>query len=335
MPPILGLLLVASLFQKAASWGPFSHAAFGSLYLESNTDAIIKDTLRGTRSGDFSLPEAVFVTANAFPDAFKKTRNWMHSFDYAGFQLEQAAIWNEESRPVSFWNTSLEFVHEDVVKAFSCGYMLHLMEDYVGHHGYLNPNHDHAMEFNIDTLLYLLHQKDPPPWQYRRGGMNSIVSHPEMLQTLARFISETSQQYANWKGNITDNGLSVEQVARCVRRFSRLIQLESYALVANSKTYQTEMIREDACHATTFHGANATLQRAIQWTEESLFVFETNLFPFQRPTNNDSAIWKETNKILQAGALAREWVDDMYNANGGTICASSLTLQSPIHDGSS
>ena len=221
------VLLWSTALGGVRGWGPYTHAGCGTLYYQNHTTThkstagTTKKILRGSQQTEASIInntasnrimlEAVFVTANSFPDAFKYTRDWMHTFEYAAFQVERAAVWSYNQNNVhtnktavdgqdddaSFlgWNSSMEFIHTDVTKAFSYGYLLHLLEDYVGHHtgGYLNPKKDHRLEFDVDTLFYLNHKDDTPPWFYRDNGMAIIQSNDDVRREIVSFVSDTSQ----------------------------------------------------------------------------------------------------------------------------------------------
>ncbi|CAB9500895.1 expressed unknown protein [Seminavis robusta] len=333
---LTGLLLL----EHTWGWGPYTHAGFGSLFYASYAaNHACNGSLRGdsTRRSQShheqptaaasSVLEGVFVTSNFFPDAFKLDRSWMHSFEFAAFQLERAAALDTNATSTSpadyhhskSWSTGLEFIRTDSIKAFSYGYMMHLVEDFVGHHegGYLNPKHDHPLEFHVDTLFYEDHSHDPSPWQYRNKGMEIIEENQHVKQQLVKFVSETSQQYAKQFPNM--EGLSMKEVDRCIQRFSSALHMETFAMVANSKTYKGGITRYDVCHAKTFLAANATLTRAIRWVEEAMGVFEHNLFPFHG--------FAATNKILVATNAIRRWVEATFAQHNGTICKGRTALR--------
>ena len=82
-----GFFLLVVLVEQANGWGPYMHAAFGSLKLETEASSVAPSSFR-RRYGQngTGILQAVFVTANAFPDAFKATRDWMHTVEFAAFQ---------------------------------------------------------------------------------------------------------------------------------------------------------------------------------------------------------------------------------------------------------
>lgn len=364
---------VCIIIECVDGWGPYTHAGCGSIYYQkralsssdNGSNAYNKKKLRGlsvstkkdkiARATDVTtynsdILEAVFVTANTFPDAFKYTRDWMHTLEYAAFQVERATVWSQNQKgstgtaniiidddPRMVWNNSVEFIQTDIITAFSYGYLLHLMEDYVGHHkgGYLTPKKDHQLELDVDTLVYLQHEDDGPPWYYRDAGMATIQSNQQLRHEIALFVSDTSQLYASndWKqmhhsNNITamilvadkhETGITTKEIEDCIQRFTKLVRLESVAMQANSKIYQAGMVRYDVCDAPTFTVANATLQKALEWTERSLDILEEALFPFSRSSRENST----GNKVLDASELALAWIDQAFELNGGSICGNA------------
>lgn len=324
-------LLVILFFQEAQCWGPYTHAAFGSLYVHSRDS--LPAFLHGRHASSNDTLEAVFVTANAFPDAFKEERSWMHSFDYAAFQLEQSALWSGSGK--SSWTNSIDFIQSDAIKAYSYGYMMHLLEDYVGHHnqGYLNPKKDHLLELDVDTLFYLVHQKDYPPWQYRDRRMLTIFDNKQAKEEIVSFVADISQHYAelnidmlrNFNGAYShrgEGGLSKKQVERCINQFSRLLRMESFAMRANTRTYKSGMVQYDVCHAKSFVSANATLNTAMEWTKEALNVFQQHIFPYpQKSISGES-------KVQQAIKLAQDWVERAFKSHGGSVCSTMKAVRS-------
>jgi hypothetical protein len=309
-------LLIGLFLDFAHSWGPYTHAGFGSLFYASrhHDSSTVPDLLL----------EGVFITANFFPDAFKRVRDWMHSFEYATFQLEEAATWEHNS--TFCWNNSIDFSNTPI-RAFSYGYMLHMIQDFVGHYngGYLNPKADHPLEWQVDTLFYTLHKSDASPWYYRKNGMTIIEQNPQVRQQLMTFISATSQQFAKQKlpqkGPNYDNrgGLSEKQVGQSIRHITTLVYMEQFAIMANEMAYQAGMVRYDACNATNFDHANNTLHRAMDWVKKALNVFEDTLFPYHTQGHS-------SNMILQASQAAQQWVKDTFAGHGGTICQGAMTI---------
>jgi hypothetical protein len=312
-------LLLGLVVDFTQSWGPYTHAGFGSQFSASHHHD-------SSTVGDLLL-EGVFVTANFYPDAFKRARHWMHSFTYAAFQLEEAALWNRNSTEnVNHWNNSLDFCRT-TIRAFSYGYMLHMIQDFVGHYkgGYLNPQADHPLEWEVDTLVYTLHKNDASPWHYRNNGMEVIEENAQVRPQLVNFISATSQQFAKLilvqNGPYPDHrgGLSKKQVGQWIRFFTSVVQMEHFSIVANEKAYQTGMVHYDACNATKFDDANATLHRAMDWVKEALNVFEDNLFPYHAQGHS-------SNTVLQASQAAQQWVNDTFAGHGGTICQRAMAV---------
>lgn len=345
--------LIGAWIEGVHGWGPYTHAGFGTLYYkrcieaDNGSNAFQSNGANNTTAVNRNLTlEAVFVTANSFPDAFKYERKWMHTLEYAAFQVERAFFWSSHRPDRSNlnnrtgWNKSLDFILTDTIKAFSYGYLLHLLEDYVGHHtgGYLNPKKDHRLEFDVDTFLYWKHKDDAPPWFYRNNGdkgMSIIQSDDQVRQEIADFVFATSQTYYDfWMGNKTGTvnefrkesklsekserqGLSTKDVKDCIRRFTRITsKVESIAMKANFKTFRAGMIKCDICNAQTFQAANTTLQTAMAWAEESLAKFEEKLFPFY-PSSKGNSI---DGKVLGACHFVIAWIDQRYKQNGGTIC---------------
>jgi hypothetical protein len=317
-------LVLGLVVNFTQSWGPYTHAGFGSLFYASHHHD-------GSNTGADWLVEGVFVTANFYPDVFKKARDWMHSFEYAAFQLEEAALWKNHNNTegiICHWNNSMDFFSHNPIRAFSYGYMMHMIQDFVGHYkgGYLNPQADHPMELEVDTLLYILHENEASPWHYRKNGMAVIEQNLPIRQQLVNFIAVTSQKFAKQilaqnDPNADDyrDGLSEEQVGHWIRYFTSVVLMEHFVIIANAKAYQTGMIRYDACHATKFDDANATLHRAMVWVNEALNVFEDNLFPYDAQDHS-------SNMVLQASQVAQQWVNDTFAGHGGTICQGAPSL---------
>jgi len=386
--PLLWVCMVPFLVSLVSGWGPYSHAAFGSLYFmdlsslhcccqPSSLCTTSKRLLR-TVGGRFDngetkqkplrrhchkesssslLLEAIFVSANSFPDAFKYTYPWMHSFEFAAFQLERAALWTIQNKTISqmvvvdddddkssttttkklssrlrnFWNNSLDFILTDAIKAYSYGYMQHLFQDYVGHHenSYLNPQKDHLLELDVDTLFYVLHKNDPAPWFYHDNGLATLEQHQDILQQIASFVSETTHQFLpnstvddshdTDKGSGT-NGLSIKEADHCIRRFMSLIKMEKIAMLSNSKIYQQGMVHWDVCHAKSFEDANATLRTAMDWTEKAMAVFAEQLFPWTAIDVQPLQVPVGIGKPAKAGAVARTWIEETFENHRGSIC---------------
>lgn len=323
-------------------WGEYTHAGFGTLHLlsllEKVSESFPMDSSLLLRQQRQVPLEAVFVTANAFPDAFKFTRDWMHSLEYAAFQVEAAARWSlnntvntlqqrQEQRTSLLWTSSYDFLQTDAMKAFSYGYLLHLIEDYVGHHdhSYLNPQKDHLLEFDVDTLFYQMHKSDAAPWYYKDDGIAIMLErNATLLDQIATFISKTSSDYAKID-NIT-SGLTKKQILVNLHRFLTVVKMEKAGLILNKRTYRHGMVAYDVCHAKTFNQANGTLQRAIAWTEECIQMLEKSLFPYtidseqyaRNKVHNDKH--KTRNTVLAASRKAVSWIDKRFQRNGGTIC---------------
>ena len=352
--------LSGACIEGVHGWGPYTHAGFGTLYYQRCAEAsdnctnVFNNNGANLTAGNRNLTlEAVFVTANSFPDAFKYKRKWMHTLEYAAFQVERAALW-KIYRPFrssldnrTGWNNSLDFILTDAIKAFSYGYLLHLLEDYVGHHngGYLNPEKDHRLEFDVDTFFYWQHKNDAPPWFYRNNdgmGMSIIQSNGQVRQEIADFVSDTSQKYydfwiANKNGTVSEfrkesnlletrehKGLSTKDVKDCILHFTRITSdVESIAMKANFKTFREGMIKYDICNAQTFQAASAALQTVMAWTEESLAKLEDKLFPLDPLSKGNSV----TGTALEACDFVLAWIDQRYKQNGGTICSGTTAQQ--------
>ena len=327
---VLSLVASLLLFPDVLCWGPYTHAGFGSLYYESHQNLTLHQR--------DSIQEAVFVTSHAYPDAFKFSRDWMHSIEYASFQMEAAALWKKTTMKnnndtTSSWITSMEFILADIIKAFSFGYLLHLLEDYVGHHqhGYLNPEKDHPLEFDIDTLFYSHHKQDSRPWYFMNNGINTINANKHVKDSISDFVAETSHQYAAMT-KLESVGLSAQQVRAKVQHFAALVKMEKITLVANTRSYANGMVEYDVCHATNFAMANATFNRAIDWTERCLNKLEDHLFPFQVKTTRRQASLDPHNnsRVLTASKMAMTWVDEIFDEHDGTICSTRKDFLSTI-----
>ena len=99
--------------------------------------------------------------------------------------------------------------------------------------------------------------------------------------------------------------------------------MQTIAMKANFNTFKAGMISYDVCNAQTFQAANTTLQTTLAWTETSLRVLEETIFPFLLPLPGRNST---SGKVLEASDLARAWVDQTFERNGGTICGGSLGI---------
>jgi len=352
------LFLWLQLIVGVIGWGPYTHAGCGTLYYKKHTQLDnnnhIATTTTETKTGNFRLKggypkqqametsnttillEEIFVSANSFPGAFKYVRDWMHTLEYAAFQVELAASWNKSEQILQLvknntylqWKSSIDFIQTDTVKAFSYGYLLHLLEDYIGHHagGYLNPNHDHLLELDVDALFYLQHKNDPAPWFYDNYGLSVISSSPQVRKEILDFVSQASRLYADQIKKINgsavvEEGLNPKRAEQCIHRFTRLLELEQYSLEVNALSYKAGMVRYDVCHAETFSAANKTLQISLTLIEQALDVLKGYIFPF----NNIPKV-KSDGVVLRAGKLTEVWVDHFFDRHRGTICGDPSSL---------
>jgi hypothetical protein len=170
------------------------------------------------------------------PDAVKSINPLLHSFPFAILQV-QAALG----------------LGDDGLVQFAHGYVIHLLQDYVGHHagGFLNPKEDHPLEFACDAQL----------WSTRPSGF-SLHRASEAVTT---FFSSATAQYAKLVNN---SALYVDPAAAASAwsKFGLLMDAEVVA-VNFDFAFQRDILRYDVCNATTVPAALANLQLAQAWTD--------------------------------------------------------------------
>jgi hypothetical protein len=144
-----------SLLALCGAWGPISHQYF-TFY-------------QGTQNPSLGVSDSL-MAGSITPDIVKGVVPRLHSADFAAYLLNRSLTQNESS-------------------AFSFGFALHIIQDYIGHHasGYLNPAKDHPQEAAVDAFV----------WKNRPQGF----SMKEPSSADVAFLLESSSLYARDLGD--------------------------------------------------------------------------------------------------------------------------------------
>ena len=273
--PLLHLLAMFCLWAAllllgvAHAWGPLSHQLFACFTVSPV---------------NCTSPDGSLVLGAYAPDAIKPVQPALHSFAFGIFQL-QRAFQQAAMQPI------LSTDAFDPV-AYAHGYLVHLLQDFVGHHpgGFLNPAQDHPLEFAVDARS----------WKLRPAGFHLKSASP----ALATFVSGASGAYAT-AVNQSGLALGVDAVSHAFTKFGLVMDAEVVAATLDF-TYEKDIFQYDVCHARDVAEALANLALARAWMQNAVAQYLTAATAADR--------------VAGAVSAATAAVDAWFAANNGTNC---------------
>jgi hypothetical protein len=175
---------------------------------------------------------------------------------------------------------------------YSMGYIAHLLQDYVGHHtnGFLNPNHDHALEFAVDALV----------WKQRSPGFK--IHNPD--QNAYLFVANATLQYSIAK-NQSALYVTADTAQSLWSKFKLLMSAELLAIDLDF-SFENDIFKYDVCNASSVQSAMINLQAAQNWMHMAVAEFLSSTKP---------------SSAKEAVQMATNLVEDLFLKNHGNNCA--------------
>eukprot|EP00933_Yihiella_yeosuensis_P029654 TRINITY_DN23295_c0_g1_i1.p1 TRINITY_DN23295_c0_g1~~TRINITY_DN23295_c0_g1_i1.p1 ORF type:complete len:274 (+),score=42.39 TRINITY_DN23295_c0_g1_i1:38-859(+) len=263
------LFLFANSGILVSCWGPFTHQYMGS----TNED-------RGNSSS--------FLAGCSAPDAFKFTEESLHSLQFAVYLFEAAK------------SDSADAID------FALGWGCHLIQDLISHHprGFLNPKHDHPLEFAADSYVWK-NGFQKLPYQKTSIKLQSLVAKASKLASAAS---------AEFKQAVNVSAITDSQAENAVEKFNALTYAEIVAMTANV-VYKTEMRHWSFCPVTSFEDVIKNFELSVSWSDQICYKWQESML------NS-----KNSSQRMNAVDRASDLIEKLYISNAGAACVSPHLL---------
>jgi len=352
---LLFFLLPNYVFRNVVviAWGPYAHEYFGGLVLNETATATTH-----LSSSSLAASYSYFLAGCTAPDAMKYISPELHTLEFSAVLYLYAAAYMTPYYFTNKKNHNQENRNDATMEEFALGYGCHIASDLVGHHlnGFIDPLHDHSLEFATDAYLYHQHQRrQQQMYQLRHTNQPSYntLSFPNKLTDQEADMIYSASQTATTQYNISmhPNIVSQKQVRSAMHKFNAMETVEKQ-MMKFDLVYRTDMIKYSACKHSKRSSSSKSIpfenviqdlqlssdwikQMCIHWNSEmiNLRKLETGRIkkkregtPWQR---GDTSVNKNDEKemyesIVTAVESMYTLVDLLFESNGGTSCAADI-----------